>query len=60
MEIDENTAAEMQMALVRVCRQERNSHGVWLQMERYFPEYSRSEIQEAVKPAIRRMMDSLD
>lgn len=57
--IDENTAAEMQMALVRICRQERNAHGVWTQMRNQFPEFELDEIKNAVRPAIARMMQAL-
>ena len=60
MEINENTAAEMQIALVRICRMERNANGVWVQLQRLFPEYTRRDIQDAVRPALRRMMESLD
>ncbi|MFG6063690.1 hypothetical protein ACEU0D_002676 [Enterobacter ludwigii] len=60
MGIDENTAAEMQIALVRICRMERNAHGVWHQLQELYPEYTKRDIQEAVRPALRRMMDSLD
>ncbi|MEM5357015.1 hypothetical protein [Enterobacter kobei] len=60
MEIDENTAAEMQIALVRICRMQRNANGVWSQLQKLFPEYTRRDIQDAVRPALRRMMDALD
>lgn len=60
MEIDENTTAEMQMALVRICRMERSANGVWVQLQKLFPEYTRRDIQDAVRPALRRMMDALD
>lgn len=58
--IDEDTAAEMQMAMVRICRQERNANGVWMQLQKLFPEYTKRDIQDAVRPALRRMIDSLD
>lgn len=58
--IDEDTAAEMQMALVRICRHERNANGVWVQLQKLYPEYTRRDIQDAVRPALRRMMESLD
>lgn len=60
MEIDENTAAEMQIALVRICRMERKAHGVWHQLQELYPEYTKRDIQDAVRPALRRMMDALD
>ncbi|SSW75569.1 Uncharacterised protein [Klebsiella pneumoniae] len=59
MEIDETVEAEMQMALVRICRQERNARGVWLQMKKQFPEFELEDIKKAVRPVILRMMDSL-
>ncbi len=59
MSVDEDTAAEMQMALVRICRNERNSTGVWSQMRIHFHEFTIEEIKEAVRPAIVRMMKSL-
>lgn len=33
---DENITAEMQMAMVRVCRIQRNAHGVWSYCCTYF------------------------
>lgn len=57
--LNEDVVAEMQMALVRVCRIERNAHGVWYRMGQLFPEFSREQIREAVKPAIEIMMASL-
>lgn len=60
MEINENIAAQMQMDLVRVCRCERNAHGVWRRMKMLYPEYSIEQIKGAVKPALRRMMDALE
>lgn len=57
--LTEDVVAEMQMALVRVCRIERNAHGVWYRMGQLFPEVSREQIREAVKPVIDRMMASI-
>ncbi|WP_368755032.1 hypothetical protein [Klebsiella oxytoca] len=59
MIVDEETAAEMQMHLVRVCRVQRNAHGVWKQMQKQFSEYTIEEIKEAVKPVIIKMIQSL-
>ncbi|WKL60410.1 hypothetical protein QZN18_20725 [Klebsiella variicola] len=59
MIVDEETAAEMQMHLVRVCRVQRNAHGVWKQMHEQFSEYTIEEIREAVKPVILKMIQSL-
>lgn len=59
MDINESIEAEMQMALVRVCRQERNAHGVWTQMKEQFPEYELEDIKKVVRPIIVKMMDSL-
>ena len=60
MEINENIAAQMQMDLVRVCRNDRHAHGGWHRMKMFWPEYSIDQIKEAVKPALRRMMDALE
>lgn len=60
MEINEDIAAQMQMDLVRICRIERNANGVWRAMVNYWPEYSIDQIKQAVKPALRRMMDALE
>lgn len=57
--LTEDIVAEMQMSLVRVCRMERNAHGVWYRMGQLFPEFSREQIREAVKPVIERMMASI-
>lgn len=51
--------AEMQMAMVRLCRVKNNANDVWSEMERLFPEYSLLEIRAAVRPVILRMMQSL-
>ncbi|HDX9111759.1 TPA: hypothetical protein RQO74_000193 [Klebsiella michiganensis] len=59
MIVDEETAAEMQMYLVRVCRVQRNALGVWKQMQEQFSNYTIEEIKEAVKPAIIKMIQSL-
>lgn len=57
--INEEIKAEMQMTMVRVCRDQRNVHGVWSEMQRLFPDYSSDQIKSAVRPVIIRMMDSL-
>lgn len=57
--LTEDVVAEMQMALVRACRIERNAHGVWYRMGQLFPEFSREQIREAVKPVIDRLIASL-
>lgn len=51
--------AEMQIAMVRICRVKNNANDVWSEMERLFPEYSLLEIRAAVRPVILRMMQSL-
>jgi len=51
--------AEMQMAMVRLCRVKNNANDVWSEMERLFPEYSILQIRAAVRPLILRMMQSL-
>lgn len=51
--------AEMQMAMVRICRVKNNANDVWSEMERLFPEYSLLEIRAAVRPLILRMIQSL-
>ena len=51
--------AEMQMAMVRLCRVKNNANDVWSEMERLLPEYSLLEIRAAVRPVILRMMQSL-
>lgn len=55
----DDVVAEMQMTMVRVCRDQRNVHGVWSEMQRLFPDYSLDQIKSAVRPVIIRMMDSL-
>lgn len=60
IEMSEDVKAEMQMALVRVCRNETKASSVWFQMEKIFPEYSRVQIQDAVRPAIKRMMSAVE
>lgn len=59
MDINESVEAEMQMALVRICRNERNVHGVWSQMKNLFPEFEIDDIKRAVRPVIVKMMESL-
>lgn len=54
-----DVVAEMQMAMVRVCRVQRNANDVWSEMQRLFPDYTLIEIRTAVRPVIIRMMDSL-
>lgn len=51
--------AEMQMAMVRLCRVKNNANEVWSEMERLFPDYSLLQIRAAVRPLIVRMMKSL-
>ena len=51
--------AEMQMAMVRLCRVKNNADDVWSEMERLFPDYSLLQIRAAVRPLIVRMMQSL-
>ena len=51
--------AEMQMAMVRLCRVKNNANDVWSEMERLFPDYSLLQIRAAVRPLIVRMMQSL-
>lgn len=57
--MNEDMIAEMQMALVRICRKERTVKAVWNSMQLLFPQFPLSEIKEAVKPAIERMMNAL-
>lgn len=51
--------AEMQMAMVRLCRVKNNANDVWSEMERLFPDYSLLQIRAAVRPLILRMMQSM-
>lgn len=59
MEVNEDVSAEMQMCLVRICRNEKTAAAVWLQMKKQFPEHSIDEIKSAVRPVIESMMKSL-
>lgn len=58
--MNDGIVAEMQMALVRVCRRERTASAVWNSMQLLFPDVPLSEIKEAVKPVIERMMSALE
>lgn len=51
--------AEMQMAMVRLCRVKHNANEVWSEMERLFPDYSLLQIRAAVRPLILRMMQTM-
>lgn len=58
--MNDDMTAEMQMALVRICRKERTAKAVWNSMLLLFPDFPLSEIKEAVTPAIERMMNALE
>jgi len=55
--MNEDLTAEVQMALVRVCRVARNANSFWYQLAQQFPELTKEEIKEACKPVIKRMME---
>lgn len=57
--MNEDLTAEVQMALVRVCRMARNANSVWYQLSQQFPELTKEEIREACKPVIKRMIGVL-
>ncbi|MCK1065028.1 hypothetical protein [Pluralibacter gergoviae] len=55
--IDDDTVFQMTMDLVRLCRNHRNAHGVWRDMQALYPEYDIEAIKKAMTPVIRRMAD---
>jgi hypothetical protein len=59
MDVNEDVSAEMQMCLVRICRNEKKASAVWLRMKSLFPEYSTEQIKSAVRPVIESMMKSI-